>query len=70
MVLNPFTYTIFQSSSNHQERTDSRRGLNTDETRLKSPRGGGGPGGDGGGVEWTLNCWCFMRAHHYSVEGA
>ena len=47
MVLNPFTYTIFQSSSNHQERTDSRRGLNIDETRLKSPlegeRGGGGP---------------------------
>ena len=50
MVLNPFTYTIFQSSSN-RERTDSRRGLNTDETRLKSPlvgEGGGGGGGEGG----------------------
>ena len=95
MVLNPFTYTIFQSSSN-RERTDSRRGLNTDETRLKSPLVGEGGGGGGGwvftfswvstqplvswlvwttkarqqGVELTLNCWCFMRAHHYSVEGA
>ena len=44
MVLNPFTYTIFQSSSNHRERTDSRRGLNTDETRLKSPLEGEGGG--------------------------
>ena len=50
MVLNPFTYTIFQSSSNHQERTDSRRGLNTDETRLKSPLEGEREGGGGGGV--------------------
>ena len=47
MVLNPFTYTIFQSSSN-RERTDSRRGLNTDETRLKSPLVGEGGGGEGG----------------------
>ena len=22
------------------------------------------------GVEWTLNCWCFMRAYLYSVGGA
>ena len=58
MVLNPFTYTIFQSSSNHRERTDSRRGLNTDETRLKSPlegEGGSGGGGGGGGGECLLS---------------
>ena len=29
-------------SSNHRERTDSRRGLNTNETRLKSPLEGEG----------------------------
>lgn len=53
MVLNPFTYTIFQSSSNHRERTDSRRGLNTDETRLKSPLEGEG----GGSVYFLLSLY-------------
>lgn len=38
MVLNAFA----QSFSNHRERTDSRRGLNTDETRLKNPLEGEG----------------------------
>ena len=56
MVLNPFTYTIFQSSSN-RERTDSRTGLNTDETRLKSPLVGEGGEGRGVSVYFLLSLY-------------